>query len=355
MKRLLAVTLSVAASLALAACQPAKEATSAAQSQEPVSLSGTAFNSMGWQVKLSQLPEGMSAEDVQRALQKRLDAANAVLSTYQPDTELMRFNRAPVNEWQTVSPLLLHALSRAMQVSAQLTSVPVAAGAYDVTVSPLVNAWGFGPNKSRLQPSAEAIAAAKAQVNWQAIRMESKLNRIMRTQPVQVDLSSVGEGAAVDDLSEALTQMGVKHFMVSVAGSLKVRGSRPDGSAWRVAIEKPDGKGGIQQILRLSDGSLSTSGSYRNFFEVDGKRYSHTLDPRTGRPVTHNGVSVSVVSPVSNDDTLADAWATALNVLAPDEALSVANELGLAVYLVEQTADGLVARHSTAFTNYLAE
>lgn len=355
MKRIAHVMLLAAASVTMAACQPAPKSETEQKLTEPVTLSGTAFNSMSWQVKLAELPKGVTSQGLQTQLQARLAGANAALSTYQPDTELMRFNQAPLNTWQTASPLLIHAISRAQQVSAQLTSIPSVAGAYDVTVSPLVELWGFGANKTRAVPSDAAIAAAKAKVNWQAVRMESKLSRIMRTKDVKLDLSSVGEGVAVDDLSEALLQMGLKNFMVSVAGSIKVRGTRPDGTPWKVAIERPDGQGGIQQMVALEDGSMSTSGSYRNFFEVDGKRYSHTIDPRTGRPVTHNGVSVTVISPVGNDDTLADAWATALNVMAPKEALEVAEKLGLAVYIVEQGPDeSLVASHSSAFQTYLA-
>jgi thiamine biosynthesis lipoprotein len=342
--------------MALAGCQPSAspDATEKHTETSTIRVSGIAFNSMPWQVSLVALPANMSREQLQAALQKRLDDVNAVLSTYQPTTELMRFNRDSVGEWHDVSPMLLHALSRALQVSAQIGSLAYAANAYDITIAPLVNIWGFGSSgKSTTIPSDAAIAKAKAQVGWQSVQLESKLDRARKLKAASIDLSSVGEGAAVDDLSATLQSYGVKDFLVSVAGTLKAHGERADGSPWRIAIERPDGSGNVQQLVNLSDGSLSTSGSYRNYFERNGVRYSHTIDPRSGRPITHSGVSVTVVSPVSNDATLADAWATALSVLAPDTALTVADTLGVAAYIIERKGKGFVARHSAAFSVYL--
>ncbi|MEO6698186.1 MAG: FAD:protein FMN transferase [Paraperlucidibaca sp.] len=354
--RALFVGMSLALSITLAGCQPAAtpEAVEKHAEAPTIRISGVAYKSMAWQVSLAALPANISHEQLQAALQKRLDEANAVLSTYQPTTELMRFNRASVGEWHDISPTLLHALSRALQVSAQMGSLATAANAYDITIAPLVNLWGFGGSgKSTTVPSDADITQALATVGWQSVQLESKRNRAQKLKAVSIDLSSVGEGAAVDELSTALQSYGVKDFLISVAGTLKARGQRADGSPWRIAIERPDGSGSVEQLVSLGDGSLSTSGSYRNYFERNGVRYSHTIDPRTGRPITHTGVSVTVVSPVSNDATLADAWATALSVLAPDAALAVADTLGLAIYVIERKGSGFVARHSAAFTAYL--
>lgn len=354
--RALFVGMSLALSMTLAACQPAAAPESSVkEAMAPtIRVSGVAYRSMAWQVSLAALPANMSNEQLQSALQKRLDAVNDVLSTYQPTTELMRFNRASVGSWHDISPTLQHALSRALQVSAQMTSLSAAANAYDITVAPLVNLWGFGAaGKATTVPSDAAIAQARANVGWQFVQLESKLNRAQKLKAVSIDLSSVGEGAAVDELSAALQELGISDYLISVAGTLKARGLRADGSAWRIAIERPDGSGNAEQLVTLGDGSLSTSGSYRNFFERNGVRYSHTIDARTGKPITHSGVSVTVISPVATDATLADAWATALNVLAPDVALSVADTLGLAIYVIERKGDSFVARHSAAFKEYL--
>lgn len=354
--RALFVGMSLALSITLAGCQPAGEPKASQQQAEvpSIRLSGVAYNSMAWQVSLTALPVTISREQLQAALQKQLDDANAVLSTYQPNTELMRFNRASTNQWHDIGATLQHALSRALQVSAQMGSLTSAADAYDITISPVVNLWGFGAaGKTTTVPSDAAIAQAMANVGWQNVQLESKRNRAQKLKAVSIDLSSVGEGAAVDALSETLQSYGVKDFLISVAGTLKTRGVRADGSPWRIAIERPDGSGSPEQLVSLNDGSLSTSGSYRNYFERNGVRYSHTIDARTGKPMRHTGVSVTVVSPVSNDATLADAWATALNVLSPDVALSVADTLGLAIYVIEQNGQGFNARHSAAFIPYL--
>ena len=354
--RALFIGISLALSITLAACQPAAAPEAAAKQAETptIRVSGLAYRSMAWQVSLAALPANMSKEQLQATLQKRLDAANDVLSTYQSTTELMRFNRASVGSWHDISPTLQHALSRALPVSAQMASLSVAANAYDITVAPLVNLWGFGPTgKVATVPSDAAIAHAKTNVGWQYVQLESKLNRAQKLKAVSIDLSSVGEGAAVDELSAALQELGINDYLISVAGTLKSRGQRADGSAWRIAIERPDGSGGAEQLVALGEGSLSTSGSYRNFFERNGVHYSHTIDARTGKPITHSGVSVTVISPVATDATLADAWATALNVLAPDVALSVADTLGLAIYVIERKDGSFVARHSAAFKEYL--
>ena len=266
-----------------------------------VTAQGVAFYSMPWTVKVSALPDGVTADVWQKDLQKVLDDANRVLSTYQPDTELMRFNAAPVGQWVTVSPMLLRAVQTAVEVSA-LTN-----GAYDITVGPLVDLWGFGPKAvPERVPDAAQIAQTRARVGWQHIGIDASKSALMRKADIQLDLSSVGEGVAVDALVAFVQAKGVQDFMVSVAGCTRINGFKPDGSRWVIAIEKPDGSGQPQQILALTEQAISTSGSYRNYHEIDGRRYSHTIDPATGAPITHHGVSVSVIAADGNT-TRADA------------------------------------------------
>lgn len=315
--------------------------------QPPVAVSGVAFFSMPWQVKLAALPPGTDAVALQAALQKILDDTNAVLSTYQPDTELMRFNRAPVGEWVTVSPMLLHTVQVAVEVSA------LTAGAYDVTVGPLVDLWGFGPEAvPERVPSAAAIVAARARVGWQHIGIDAQKGALMRKADIQLDLSSVGEGVAVDALADYLQSRGVQDYMVSVAGCTRVSGMKPDGSHWVIAIEEPDGSGRPKQVLALTRQAVSTSGSYRNYHEVDGKRYSHTIDPATGAPITHHGVSVSVITADSNN-TRADALATAFDVLGPERSLVLAEHEKLPVYYIEHTDSGDQVRYTQAMKAFL--
>lgn len=314
-----------------------------------VKVSGVAFHSMRWQAQVAQLPPGMTAEVLQSRLQQQLDAVNGTLSTYQPDTELMRLNRAPQGSWLSVSPLLARCLQRALAVSAATD------GAYDITVGPLVNLWGFGAEaRPRQVPSDAAIAQARALTGWRELSLSPAADKVFKHRAVILDLSSLGEGAGVDALADALMSMGVKDYLIGVAGSLRSQGLRPDGKSWRLAIEQPDGSGRPLQVLSLPEqAAISTSGSYRNYFEANGVRYSHTIDPKTGRPISHRGVSVTVVSPDGRDDTLADAWATALNVLGPEKGLALAESRGLAAYFIEHHDKGFRSRYSSAFAPYL--
>lgn len=338
MRQLLSVFLLV---LAVAGC------TSSEAPKVPVAVQGIAFHSMQWQVKVSALPEGMDPAALTAGLQAVLDEANAVLSTYQPETELMRFNRAPVGEWVNVSPMLFGAVTTALEVSA------LSAGAYDITVGPLVNLWGFGPEAVPVKvPEAAQLKAAQARVGWQKIGVDAEKRALRRLADVQLDLSSLGEGVAVDALADWLLARGIKDFMVSVAGCTRVRGVKPDGQRWVIAIERADGSGQPERILALADNAVSTSGSYRNYHEIDGQRYSHTLDARSGMPITHRGVSASVIATDGNT-TRADALATAFNVLGPEAGLALAARENLPVFYIERTDAGEQVRYTTAFTTFL--
>lgn len=327
------------ASLLFAGC-------SVSEKPAPVAMQGMAFHSMVWGVKLTALPAGHDAVRLQAELQAILDAVNAVLSTYQADTELMHFNRAPVGEWVSVSPMLFNAVRQAQVVSAATQ------GRYDVTIGPLVDLWGFGPGAVPAQvPAPGDIARARAHVSWGKVSLDGGKTAMRREADVQLDLSSVGEGVAVDALSTHLEGLGVHDYMVSVAGCSRVQGKKPDGAHWVIAIEKPDGSGQPQQVLELADKVISTSGSYRNYHEIAGRRYSHTIDPATGQPITHHGVSVSVIG--SADTVSTDAWATALNVLGPEQGFMLAEARGIPAYFIVHTDKGLAVRYTSAFRPYL--
>lgn len=319
--------------------------------KEPITFSGIAYYSMPWSVKIDALPKDVSAPKLQQELQETLDKANNVLSTYQPDTELMRFNRAPIGEWQTASPMLFDAVNTAVTVS-QKTQ-----GVYDVTVAPLVNLWGFGaqavPNKI---PSAEQIQAAKAKVGWQHIGLDNTAHKLQRQTDVELNLSSLGEGVGVDALEKVLAQHGIQNYMISVAGTLRTQGQKLDGSAWRIAIEKPDGSGLPERVLNLGTNvtAISTSGAYRNYHEIDGVRYSHTIDPRTGKPISHKTVSVTVVLP-KQASQLADAWATALNALGAEEGYTVAVNNHIPAYYLVKTEQGFSEKYTPMFQPFLED
>lgn len=312
---------------------------------------GVAYSSMAWHVRLEKLPAGYNHAQVQAALQAQLDAVDQALSSWRADSEVNAFNRsAALGHWVACSRWLCKAVATALQVSA------LSRGAYDITVAPLVNLWGFGPQgRQEALPSAAQIKAAQAQVGWQHLHVQS--GHLMRDFPVQLDLSSVGEGVGVDALTLWLDSVGVKDYMAAVAGTLVARGGHAAGGYWHVAIERPDASGAALHVLDLQDRAVSSSGSYRNHFEKDGVDYSHTIDPATGRPITHQGILVTVVLPEDTsghlDATLADALSTAFNVLGPERGLALATQQQLAVFYVENSRQGWRELHSVAFEPFL--
>lgn len=321
---------------------------SSISSKEPITLSGIAYNSMAWAVKIDALPKDLSAPKLQQELQQSLDHANKVLSTYQPDTELMQFNQSTIGQWQTTSPMLFDAITTALSVS-QATQ-----GVYDVTVGALVELWGFGKKAmpSHIPTEAE-ISQARAKVGWQYVAVDRQKKLLQRQKDVFINLSSIGEGVAVDELQKVLAKYHVKSYMLSVAGTLRTQGIKPNGQAWQIAIEKPDASGLPERLLSLGQGAIvSTSGSYRNYHEIDGVRYSHSIDPRTAQPISHKTVSTTVIFK-ENTAANADAWATALNVLGAEEGITIAQKNHIAVYYLVKTPTGFSEQYTAEFKPFL--
>jgi thiamine biosynthesis lipoprotein len=262
----------------------------------------------------------------------------------------MQFNQSPIGQWQTTSPMLFDAITTALSVS-QATQ-----GVYDVTVGALVELWGFGKQAIPSHiPTEYEISQARAKVGWQYVAVDTQKKQLQRQKDLFINLSSIGEGVAVDELQKVLAKHDIKSYMLSVAGTLRTKGVKPNGQAWQIAIEKPDASGLPERLLSLGQGAIvSTSGSYRNYHEIDGIRYSHTIDPRTAKPINHKTVSTTVVF---EDKTAAnaDAWATALNVLGAEEGIAVAQKNHIAVYYLVKTAKGFSEQYSAEFKPFLGE
>ena len=299
-----------------------------------------------WNVTLVESPQGLDRDSAQSLVQARLDAVNASMSTYRADSEISRFNDTPVGEWFAVSELFLRVLDAALQVG------EASGGGYDISVGPLVDLWGFGAAGIKLEPPApDDVKAVLPRVGQGALAVEYEAGRIRRDSAIALDVSSIAKGFGVDEVVAALVQAGVTRYLVEVGGEMRVAGASPRGDAWRIAIEQPQAGGmDIAQAISLPAGAIATSGDYRNYFEADGKRYSHTIDPRTGYPVTHDLASVTVVH---EQAMLADAWATALSVLGAEEGREVAQQAGLAVYFIRRTPEGFVPSYTPAFEAYL--
>jgi len=313
---------------------------------DTVKLTGA---TMGTTWSLVYVPaEGLPGEEsVHSGVQAVLDAIEASMSTYREDSEISRLNRADPGTWFQLSADMMRVLMTAIRVGA------ASGGAYDITVGPLVALWGFGPGERIAQPpAAEAIAARLSQVGQDRLSFNLHGGSVLKRRQLAVDLSSLAKGYAVDRAAQWLAQNGIDRFLLEVGGEMKLAGLSGRGDPWRIAIERPESGGRVvARTLALTDAAIATSGDYRNFFEYQGRRYSHTLDPRTGWPVEHDLISVTVVH---DSAMLADAWATALGVLGGDRGMAVAQEQGLAVYFIRRTGDALEHSHSPAFGPYLA-
>jgi thiamine biosynthesis lipoprotein len=225
-------------------------------------------------------------------------------------------------------------------------------GALDVTVGPLVDLWSFGPaaRPEGVAPSDQEIAAAMAAVDYNQLEVGHDPPALRKpSSACRIDLSSLAKGFAVDQVAEALKTLGIDSYMVEVGGEIRTAGLNPAGKPWQIAVEIPTTEGrGIQRIVALDDRTMATSGDYRNYFEQDGVRFCHIIDPRTGRPVCHRLASVSVLADSCME---ADALATALFVLGPDEGLQLAADQNLAALFVVHTADGFVEYPTRTFPN----
>lgn len=309
---------------------------------------GLSGRTMGtsWQVTYVAAEETVSRETLQQEAASILFDINASMSTYRRNSEISLLNKAPVDVWVPVSPEFFEVLSAALLVG------EATAGAYDVTVGPLVDRWGFGPGHEPPDIPPQAEREMLLQIVGQGkLQVDPEKPAVLKPVELSLDLSSIAKGYAVDKLAEYLESEGVKNYLVEVGGEIRVAGLSGRGDPWRIAIEKPDG--GAREVasaISLSDIAIATSGDYRNFFELDGKRFAHIIDPRNGHPVEHDLVSVTVLHPSA---MIADAWATALTVLGADEAMALASEQELAVYFIRREGDGFTVSQTAGFAPYL--
>jgi len=285
------------------------------------------------------------AAELQPRIDQLLDRVNDQMSTYRPESELSRFNRHADSTPFSVSAATAGVVGEAKRLG-QWTG-----GALDVTVGPLVNLWGFGPEgRPDRIPTAQQIETRRAWVGLDLLKVEN--NTLIKLNPkLYVDLSSIAKGYGVDMVADLLEQSGIDNYLVEIGGELRLKGHNAEGHPWRVAIERPVSEERVaQQVIEVGDQGIATSGDYRNYFEQDGVRYSHTIDPGTARPIAHRLVSVTVVAPSC---MTADGLATALMVMGPEKAMAFANAQGLPVYLLVKTDDGFDARYTDQFKPFL--
>jgi thiamine biosynthesis lipoprotein len=296
----------------------------------------------GYSVKVPRPPAGLDGETLKAGVEGVLKGAVDLISTYEPDSELSRLNRNPSTDWIPVSPELLSVIAEGQRISA------LSGGAFDITVGPLVNLWGFGPEpKADAVPSPESIRAALGRVGYAKIELRESPPAVRKARgDLYIDLSALGEGYGADRLADWLESKGATDYLAGIAGTMRVRGRNAKGQPWGIAIEEPsEDRRSVQRVLPLTDRAVSTSGDYRNFFKEGGRRYSHHIDPRTGASVAHRLASTTVVLPGTPGSAMrADGLATALIVLGESRGPALAESQRLSAYFIVREDSGFRER-----------
>jgi thiamine biosynthesis lipoprotein len=279
-------------------------------------------------------------------IDKLLRDINQMMSTYIEDSEISNFNQAPANKWVQVSPEMVDVFQSAIEISQK------SMGAFDITVGPLVNLWGFGPehNSSELPTDAD-IQSRMALTGWQYLMVRDDPPALQKGIPkLYCDLSAIAKGWGVDQVADYIESQNFHNYLVEIGGEIRAKGLNLQRGPWRIGVSSPEQFTGIQKIIEVRDVGIATSGDYRNYFEKDGVRYSHTIDPRTGRPINHNVASVTVIH---ESCKMADAYATALNVLGLQQGMALAEKENLAVFFIAKSENGFVEKMTESFSEYI--
>ena len=326
--------LSAAFILTLNGCEPAKTV----QKFEGYTQ-GTTYHMSFWSSKNT-----IDAIALQKQVDEELQRLDIQLSNYRDDSVIEKFNAQNSTEPQLLSEEII-TLIQAAKVASEATQ-----GCYDLTIKPLFDLWGF-KGESLTQPSPSNLKTALSQVGFNQIDIMDSTHLRKKNPTLKIDLSSVGQGYSVSQIASIFKAQGIDNYLVEIGGELQTVGKKPDNSPWRVALEKPlSTQRSMHKIItmnRTEPMSVTTSGTYHHFFDKDGKRYSHILDAKTGTPITHNTVSVSVFD---ENATQAEVWDTALLCLGREAGMDVANKMGLAALFIEQDGDNFTEFSSHALT-----
>jgi thiamine biosynthesis lipoprotein len=278
--------------------------------------------------------------DVQVEVEKILAEVDQQMSTYRSDSDIERFNALPTNRCQKMPAPILELVSVGEQLSVQ------SEGSFDLTVEPLLNLWGFGPQaREEKVPTAQALAEVRQRVGHGHLRIDG--DQLCKDAAVEVDFNSIAAGYAVDRIAARLEALGIRNYLAEATGELKAAGRKLDGSPWRIALEEPrDDQQVAERIIAVDGYGLSTSGDYRNYFVQGGQRFSHTFDARTGAPVAHTLASVTVIHPSA---LMADGLSTLLLILGPERGWDYVEKHDIGAFFVIRADTGFVTRSSPAF------
>ena len=325
--------------LVLSACFPSNQS-----GKTEVLLQGRTMGT-SYNIKVVATVDQVKLLSLQVKIDTLLKQVNQEMSTYIPSSELSLFNKNTSLEPVTISAGLTRVIEESLRLG-QLSE-----GQLDVTVGPLVNLWGFGPEKRPEKvPSAALLAATKAKVGL--VNLSLVNNQLSKTIPeLYVDLSTIAKGYGVDLIAELIEANGINNYLVEIGGELRLKGFKHTGELWVIAIEKPlTTERSVQQFIVPKDNAMATSGDYRNYFEMDGQRFSHIIDPDTGKPINHKLVSVTVIHPSS---MTADGLSTALMVMGTEKGIAFAAKNNLAALFVSKTENGFDEQFTVKFKQYL--
>ncbi len=288
--------------------------------------------------------ENITSISVQNKIEQILVRINGQMSTYQEDSELSLFNSATAPYTQTISQQFAHVIDLSLSIN-RLTH-----GYFDISVGPLVNLWGFGPDQKSLQvPSAKQVKQAREQVGLESIKLVDF--QLSKQHQRYLDLSAIAKGFAVDQVANLLEELNIPSYLVEIGGEIRVKGQKPDNQAWKVAVEAPEiHERRVQKILALQDVAMATSGDYRNYFEENGHRYSHSINPFTAEPVKHKLASVTIID---ESCARADALATAMLVMGEEKAIAFAKQENIRGYFIMRTENGFIEHLTPAFDRWV--
>jgi len=322
--------------LLLAAC---------ARSPQELELSGPTMGTT-YTVKVAAPPVSLDSARLRATIDDVLAQIDRSMSGYRSDSEVARFNASASTQWYEVSGDLAALAQAALDISEK------SGGAFDITVAPLVAAWGFGPaGEPTVLPNVEQLAQLGASVGYRKLHVQLDPPALRKdVAELSIDLNGIAPGFAVDRLAQRLAALHAENFMIDIGGEIRARGHNARGEPWHIAIERPvDTQRAPYAGVWLDGASVSTSGEYRDYYERDGRRYSHTIDPRTRQPLDRAPGSVVVIAAST---TLADGWATALNVLGPNEGLALAAKEHMPVLFIERQGNGWRSQSTPEFERY---
>jgi thiamine biosynthesis lipoprotein len=303
--------------------------------QQVIVLSGLTMGTT-YTIKLNVADMKIDRARISTDINQRLDKINSQMSTYMDTSALSIFNQSNSQDWEEIPVDLYTVIEEALRIN------KLSYSAFDITIGPVVNLWGFGP-KAQLEivPDESTIREALDSVGSQYIHLRKEPYAINKDKPdLYIDLSAIAKGYAVDVIADYLDESSINNYMVEIGGEIKTRGINPDNRIWHIGIEKPlDDQRSVQTVITLSNTAMATSGDYRNYFEENGIRYSHTIDPSTGKPITHKLASVTVLHPSA---MTADAMATALLVLGQERGSDLALRENLAALFIIRNNDNFI-------------